>query len=230
MRWFNLTWLECTKLDLFHLRCRVLYKKTTCFSNFTKRGRIFFFYFFAIIPAIPMYFLYYLTKQDNSWYLAFSQNTHTDLGKIYVIGSLLIESVIPTVLLILFSFIAKAKFNKLIRKNQELGLASNPDKLKRDEIQFSRIIMITMILFSSIRFIDMAINLSMRINTFFHIFSCKSDAILFLMRQLAYLMLFVFHAFNTLIYYAMDSKLKEILPKRKELTSKLASIFRIQMN
>jgi hypothetical protein len=161
-----------------------------------------------------MFALYQITKKGNFWYVAFSSFIQTSLGQIYVICIYLVESVIPTILLILLSFIAKTKFNKRIRKNQETGLATNPNKLIKDEIQFSRMTMITMTLFCTVRLIDMAIGLVFRMNTVFDYFDCKIDAIIYLLRQLVFLLMLSSHAFNTLIYYAMNSKLKEILPKR----------------
>ena len=163
-----------------------------------------------------MFALYQITKKGNFWYVAFSSFIQTSLGQIYVICIYLVESVIPTILLILFSFIAKTKFNKRIRKNQDRksGLATNPNKLIKDEIQFSRMTMITMTLFCTVRLIDMAIGLAFRMNTVFDYFDCKIDAIIYLLRQLVFLLMLSSHAFNTLIYYAMNSKLKEILPKR----------------
>jgi len=196
------------------LRCRVLYNRTTCFSNFTKRGRIFFFYFFAVIPAIPFYYLLYLTKQGNFWYMAYSEFSQTDLGVNYMMCLFIIESVIPTTLIIVLSFIAKSKFNSRIKKNQEMGLATNANKLKRDEIQFSRMTMIIMVLFSTIRLIDLSIGVAARANFFMRFVSCRNDANILLLRQLTYLLMLSSHAFNTLIYYAMNSKITEILPKR----------------
>ena len=159
--------------------------------------------------------MYIPIKRGDYWYLAVTNFTQTDLGKIYVLCIVLVECVFPTTLLIILSFIAKSKFNQRVRKNQEKGLATNPNKLIKDEVQFSRLTMITMILFCTVRLIDMCAALALRLNVFtsFAILNCKAEPILYLVRQLTYLLLLSSHAFNTFIYFAMNSKLKEILPK-----------------
>jgi hypothetical protein len=146
--------------------------------------------------------------------MAYSEFSQTDLGVNYMMCLFIIESVIPTTLIIVLSFIAKSKFNSRIKKNQEMGLATNANKLKRDEIQFSRMTMIIMVLFSTIRLIDLSIGVAARANFFMRFVSCRNDANILLLRQLTYLLMLSSHAFNTLIYYAMNSKITEILPKR----------------
>ncbi len=191
-----------------------MYNKKTCFSNFTKKGRIFLFFSLAAVPISPQYFLAYPRKKGNSWQMAYSDLLQRDSEKTLLLCGFLLESIIPTALLIIFSLIAKAKFNERIKKSQENGLASNPSQLRKSEIQFSRMTVITMTLFIMTRLIDLIVGFVVRFLLFEGSIHCRLDAIVYLLRQLAFLLLLSWHAFKPLIFYAMDSKLKEVLPKR----------------
>lgn len=200
----------------FYFRCRVLYNKTTVFSMFTKKGRVCNFYIFAIVPLIPTFLMFYPKKIENSYYAASTEFGQTDNIKIYFLCIFLLENILPTTLLIVFSLIARAKFNERVRYNQQAGMVTDPNRLKTDEVHFSRMIMANMSIFIATRSFDLIVGLAARVT--FGLFPSSSysvASIISFLRQLAYLLLISAHAFSSLVYIALNSKLREIFPFRR---------------
>lgn len=201
---------------LYHYqsRCRVVYNITTSIS-FTKKGRISNFYIFSILPILPIFLTFYPKQIGNSWYLAFSNVTETVNFKIYILCLFSLENILPPVPLIIFSLIAKSKFNERMRKGLEAGMVpqtgSSGSRFRRDEIQFSRIIFFTMTVFITTRLIDLITGI---IFVFNQSATYRTDAIIYFLRQVAALLLICAHAFNSVIYMGMNSKLRQILPFR----------------
>lgn len=157
----------------------------------------------------------------ESWYTARTEFSKTDTFKIYVICIFLLESVLPIILLIIFSIVAMVKFNKLVKRYQGVsGVVGDAERLKREDVQFSRLILVIMGIFITTRFIDMIAGIFVRYRAFINNTYDKIDSILFFVRQLAFLLLFTAHAFSSLIYYAKNSKLKQILPFTKRSESR----------
>lgn len=190
-----------------------MYNITTTYS-LTKKGRIFNFYFFAALPSVPAFFMLEPVQSGKSWYAARTEFSKTNTFKVYVICITLLESVIPIVLLIIFTLIARAKFKQRFRRRQDAGgMVNNRERINREDSQFSRLVLVIMAIFITSRSIDMIGALLLRFQVFiFYETDFKRDAIIYLVRQLTLLVLFAAHAFNSLVYYAMNSKLKQILP------------------
>lgn len=154
------------------------------------------------------------TKVGDSWYAARTMFTQEDIFKIYILLVFIIENVLPTVLLITFSLIANAKFKKRVRMNQETGMVRSSEELRKDEIRFSRMIMVITIVFSVTRSFDLIVGLAFRVIIFIAPSNYEIKVIMNFFRQLAYLFLISANALNSLIYMSMKSKLRQILPFR----------------
>ena len=152
------------------------------------------------------------TKVGVSWYIAITQFAQKDFFKIYILCLFILESVLPTALLITFSLVANAKFNQRVRMNQETGMVGSSEELIRDEVRYSRMIMNVMTIFSITRSFDLIVGLAIRVVVFILPASYETDLIVNFFRQLSYLLLISAHALNSLIYIAMKSKLRQILP------------------
>ena len=200
-------------------RCRVLFNVTTTYS-LKKAGRISNFYIFSALPLIPQFFMVKPVQIGESWYGAVTEFAYTNTFKIYVICIFLLETVIPIVLLAVFSLVAMAKFNQRVKRYQGAsGLIGDAERLKREDVQFLRLILFIMAIFFTTRSVDMIAGIFLRFRAFiFDDTDYKRDAIIYLVRQLAFLLLFTAHAFNSIFYYGKNSKLKQILPfaKRSE--------------
>lgn len=157
------------------------------------------------------------TKVGDSWYAALTLFAQNDMFKIYILCVFIIENVLPTVLLITFSLVSNAKFNKRVRMNQETGMVGSSEELKKDEVRFSRMIMVIMIVFSVTRSFDLIVGLAFRVIIFTAPSNYEIKVIMNFFRQLAYLFLIAANALNSLIYMAMKSKLRQILPFRRQV-------------
>ena len=151
-------------------------------------------------------------KINGSWYAAVTQLAQKDIFKVYILCVFILESVLPTVLLIALSLIANAKFNKRVRIRQETGMVVSSEELRKDEVRFSRMIMVIMIIFSITRSFDLIVGIAFRVMVFISPGNYEIEVIMNFFRQLTYLLLIAAHALNSLIYMAMKSKLRYILP------------------
>lgn len=185
---------------------------------FTKKGRVSNFYIFAIVPFIPAFLMLYPKKIENSYYIALTDFGKTDNFKIYSLCIFLLESILPTILLIVFSLIARAKFNERLRYNQQAGMVTDPNLLKTDEVRFSRMIMVIMSIFIATRSFDLIVGLAYRINlVIFPSPSYSVVSIINFFKQLANLFLISAHAFSSLVYIALNSKLRGIFAIRRNV-------------
>ena len=189
---------------------------------FTKKGRVSNFYIFAIAPLAPSFFALIPKKIENFYYISLTEVAQTNNFKIYALFLYLLGSFLPTILLIAFSLIAKAKFNERVIYNQQAGMVTDPNRLKTDEVRFSRMILVIMSIFAATRSFDLIVGLTTRIIFSTDIiFSYSFKSMINLLRQLSYLFLISAHAFSSLVYIALNSKLREVLPFRRNVQAQV---------
>ena len=131
--------------------------------------------------------------------------------KTYVLLILLLESFVPTVLLIISNIIIMFKFKRQMNKKMTLNIQTR-DLIKKSEIRFTKMILALTGIFVTAKFFDMLSTISFRYAIFFNQnISILNKSIIDLFRQFSYLLVFMQYVLNIFIYVAIDPNLLRIV-------------------
>ena len=185
----------------------------TCLNNIQAK------YFITFIVATCLFLdgISYFTveiKESNQTGIYYS--ILTDFGKShfyksYVLLILLLESVVPTVLLIVSNIIILIKFKRRMSKKMTLNIQSR-DLIKKSEIKFTKMILALTGVFVCVKTLDMLSTIAFRYASFFNQnISLLNKSLIDLFRQLSYLLVFMQYVLNIFIYVAIDPNLLRIV-------------------
>ena len=165
--------------------------------------------------TIPPYFAVEILPSNVTgiYYWTSNQFGLSTFYKYYIFVILFIESVIPTMLLIIFNLIILFKYQKRMNEKHRLNIHSI-NSLKTSDMNFNKMILVLTGIFFATHLCDMILAIVIRYYYFFSRDDIKiplnwASTINFL-RQLVYLMQITQYAFNIFIYVGYDPNLHKI--------------------
>lgn len=164
------------------------------------------------ILTVPFYFGVQVVKSSDSptsGYWTLTEFGETSFFKIYSVLIMLIESVIPLITLMVLNKISLAKFKiimwMVVQDNRRADQANN---------RFTKLILTLTFICIVTRSFDIAITIYNRAKLFFRIELTEDlNALLRLVRNVSYLLVFAAHALDGLLYYFSDKKMKSIFSR-----------------
>lgn len=141
----------------------------------------------------------------------------TDFGelkylKVYFFSEVFIESVIPTLLLIILNIISLVKFKIVINRVAQIPYIRNV------EINLVKLALFHTFICICVRLLDIAPELIIRFQILFNIQSSNEmESLRLLLKQSANFILFGAHAFDSILFYFYDSNLKRAADNYKPI-------------
>lgn len=190
---------------------------------------VFPFYFGIQVVKLPVYDspVTAITTATNQGYWTMTHFGDKKLFQVYLLAILLVESLIPTLLLIIFNIISLIKFKLVVKKN-----VITPDSLlRRVELQLVRLVLILTFIIIFTRLFDSITAFASRFIIIWDIqVSNEVDALKRLLKQVAYIFLFAAHALDGFFYLFYDRQLKRAVydlvnKTRTKFISKMTLLF-----
>ncbi len=192
----------------------MLYRKERICKKINKKWSLFIILSTSVILIAPFVAFFDISKRNGTDYkLQSSQFAATQFAKYYATIEFVIETILPIVLLIIFSLIAKAKFHSLVDRGTS-NLVTAADDISQMELRFSKMILISTCVFLCTRIIDLAASLPIRLVYFSYVeASPELVSVANLMRQLSSITFVLAHSLSCVFYFRIDQNLRKLLSK-----------------
>ena len=224
------------RIAIFPTRMFVIYSMSSAFANinlianryftainknnkYTKMSKkslisIFFLisFIYYLISSFFVIEIYQINANIFSWRL--SEFGKKGITKVYFLSIFLSDTIAPCVILSVLTILLIKKFND-IYKTKIILIPHQRQFLKKKERMFTKMILITTIIYLINRLIDMIAGVTTRLNAFQVIEpSFKNQTIINFIKTVSLLINFAVSSLNGLIYFQFDSRFREALFKR----------------
>ena len=164
---------------------------------------------FAVIPYLGVEIK--RMNESNMYSVSTTSFGKTAFFQYYVLLSLALESVLPTLILISINLVVLIKFRQRMNFKINMNIQTT-SFIKKTEVRFTKMILILTGTFTLTRFLDMISAISYRYVNYFQI-KCDEDAksAINFFRQFTYLLLFLQYVFNIFVYVKVDPNLRRLL-------------------
>ena len=175
-------------------------------------------YYMAIIVFVPVsvstlpYFTVDIiaTNVTGIYYWTSNPFGLSAFYKYYILIVLFIESVIPTILLVMYNLIVLIKYRRHMNEKHKL----TKNCLKKSDVRFTKMILVLTGIFFVTHFFDMVMAILLRYYYYYAgdnvTISQLARSLINFLRQFVYLLQYTQYAFNIFIYVANDPNLYKI--------------------
>ena len=153
-------------------------------------------------------------NQTHEFYWETTEFGTSDFYRLLSVTLLVVESVIPIGILVLFNCMVLIKFKSRIKLKLNLNIQS-PEFLRKTEIRFTKLILILTSLYAIVHFLDTLCAILNRYYNHNLTVYDYSQSIRNFFRQITYFFLFLLYAFNIFIYIAVDPNLYKLVKDYK---------------
>ncbi len=194
----------------------MLYRKERICKKINKKLSLFIILSTSVSLIAPFVAFFDISKRngtDQYYKLQSSRFASSLFAKYYATIEFVIETILPIVLLIIFSLIAKAKFHNLVNRGTS-NLVTAADDISQMELRFSKMILISTFVFLCTRIIDFAASLPTRLVYFSYVEASPGlVSVARLMRQLSSITFVLAHSLSSVFYFRIDQNLRKLLTK-----------------
>lgn len=170
----------------------------------------------GVLVVAPVYFSFKIVKLSDASNETEAYWTLTDFGKsrywkAYTIFVLVFEFVIPLASLTILNCFSIYKYKQIMRNKRRLAQAADK-RINEAERRFTRLIITLSLILIVTRTFDTATSIFYRSTLFGYItLSDEMKALVKMIKAISFLMLIAAHAFDGLLYYFYDLKMRSLI-------------------
>jgi hypothetical protein len=149
------------------------------------------------------------SKTETEGYWRLTDFGNSNFFKAYSVLILLLETIVPLVILLVFNIITLIKFKSIMSKKKRL--TNTKTKAKKATIKFTKLILALTFICILARTFDNITAIFKRLKTFYYFqISDEFTALIDLNKQIAYALLFAVHALDGILYFIYDKEIKRV--------------------